>query len=448
MTTMIRAKIQILWAAIALMLAMASPVWASTNTIQDVRVGVHEDYTRIVFDLGREPNFTYFTLYDGGPHRIVIDFNETSYNFALTSITTNSLLLERIRPSTPPESSTSRVVLDVNQPVEPNIQVLEPNSSGTYRLVVDLPGQSVIPERSQRVVRTADHEQLRPIVIAVDAGHGGRDPGSVGPTGKYEKHVTLAVAKYLADLIDADPTMESVLTRTGDYGVSLAQRARLIRQAHADFVISVHADAFTSPQPRGASIWTLSARRADTEFGRALEDRERLSDELYELEDAAQREGSEYLVETLLDMRKSDSMQDGMLAAETILERLGRVTDLHRREPQGASLAVLSNIGTPSVLVELGFISNPQKERMLTSRDHQQALARALYNGVRANFILYPVEGTMLAHQRVQTHVVERGDSLSVIASEYSTSVEAIMQHNGLSSSMLRIGQELQIPAS
>ncbi|RTE86434.1 MULTISPECIES: N-acetylmuramoyl-L-alanine amidase [Gammaproteobacteria] len=430
---------------------LLSCVWvaeASANTIHDVRVGVHQDKTRVVFELGANPDYTYFTLYDGGPHRVVIDFNETSYNFALTSITTNSLLLERIRPSTPPESSTSRVVLDVNQPIEPNIQVLEPNGDGNYRLVVDLPGQSVIPERSQRVVRTAEHSELRPVVIAVDAGHGGRDPGSVGPTGKYEKHVTLAVAKYLADLIDADPSMEAVLTRTGDYGVSLAQRARLIRQAHADFVISVHADAFTSPEPRGASIWTLSPRRANTEFGRALEDRERLSDELFELDEAAQRESDPYLVETLLDMRRKDSMSDGQRAAETILERLSRVTDLHRREPQGASLAVLSNIGTPSVLVELGFISNPQKERMLTSRDHQRVLARSLYEGIRANFILYPIEGTILANQRIHTHVVESGESLSVIAAQYNTSVAAIMQHNGLADSMLRVGQELQIPAS
>jgi len=422
---------------------------SQANTIEDVRIWAHDDKTRVVFDLVREPHFTYFTLYDGGPHRIVIDFQGTSHQLDLEQIATNSILLERVRGSSPPESGVARIVLDVNDSIDPVIFHLPPAGVSGHRLVVDLPGQSMIPERVQRVVRTAEHSELRPVVIAVDAGHGGRDPGSVGPTGKYEKHVTLAVAKMLADRINADPGMQAILTRTGDYGISLAQRQRLIRQARADFVVSIHADAFTSPGPRGASIWTLSPRRANTELGRALENKERLSEELYELDDALQQESNDqYLASVLLDMRKNDSIQDGMLAAETLLQSLGRVTDLHRQQPQGASLAVLSNIGTPSVLVELGFISNPQKERLLVSRDHQERLAQALYQGLRQNFIAYPIDGTILANQRIQTHVVARGDSLSVLAQRYNTTVEAIMQHNQLASTTLFVGQELEIPTS
>ncbi|MCC5855174.1 MAG: N-acetylmuramoyl-L-alanine amidase [Idiomarina sp.] len=436
------------WLIICVAIAM-SPIAAWATSIENVRVWPSPESTRIVFDLSASPEYNYFTIFDGGPPRIVIDFHQSSNQVDLASVTSESLLLERLRPSTPPRDGTVRVVLDLSRAVEPTIFTLGPNDRYGHRLVVDIEGASVQPERQSRVVRTAEHAEFRPVMIAIDAGHGGQDPGSVGPAGTFEKNITLSVARRLAEKINADPAMSAVLTRTGDYGLSLPQRARVTRQARADLFVSLHADAFTSPQPRGASVWILSRRRSDTELGRALENKERLSEELYELQPTLTANNDDpFLTRALLDMRRDDSMQDGSLAAQVILEHLGRVTTLHRRDPQGASFAVLSNIGTPSILVELGFISNPQKEQLLRTARHQERLAEALYQGLREHFVRHPIDGTILANQRIRTHVVARGESLSTLAQRYNTTVQAIVQHNNLRGTTIRVGQELQIPTS
>lgn len=426
---------------------------AHASAIDSVRVWPTPEQTRIVFDVAAEPSYTYFTLYENGPKRIVIDFKNSKNNADLKAVEIESLLLNRIRLSTPPNASTVRIVLEVNDAVDPKIYKLPPTGPYGHRLVVDLAGISMVvppaPVHESRVVRTAEWSEHRPVVVAIDAGHGGQDPGSIGPTGTYEKMITLAVAQRLAAKINADPAMEAVLTRNGDYGMSLAQRASQVRQARADFFISIHADAFTTPQPRGASVWVLSRSRSETEYGRALENKERLSEELYELDSRLQENGNDpFLARALLDMRRDDSMQDGSLAAEILLDQLGRVTTLHRPKPQGASFAVLSNIGTPSVLVELGFISNPHKERLLKSAAHQEKLAAALYAGLRTHFTRYPVDGTILAHQQLHKHVVARGESLSILAQRYNTTVDAIVQFNDLGSTTIRVGQELHIPTS
>lgn len=421
------------------------------NEIENVRVWPSPERTRVVFDMQAEPHFTYFTLYKDGPKRLVIDFQQTQSKVDFNQVSSESLLLERIRLSTPPQNTTVRIVFEVTAAIEPTLFKLAPSGPYGHRLVVDLPGASLAQEREPRVVRTAERNngEYRPVIIAIDAGHGGQDPGSVGPAGTYEKTVTLAVAQRLAAKINADPGMQAVLTRTGDYGLSLAQRALLIRRARADFFISIHADAFTTPQPRGASVWVLSRRRSETEYGRALENKERLSEELYELEPTLNANSDDpFLARALLDMRRDDSMQDGSLAAAIFLEHLGKVTTLHRPQPQGASFAVLSNIGTPSVLVELGFISNPQKERLLRQTAHQEKLAQALYAGLRTHFTRHPVDGTLLARQESVRHVVARGESLSTLAQRYNTTVAAIVQVNALSSTNIRVGQELQIPSS
>jgi N-acetylmuramoyl-L-alanine amidase len=191
----------------------------------------------------------------------------------------------------------------------------------------------------------------------------------------------------------------------------------------------------------------LSQRRSDTELGRALENKERLSEELIDVEHILQdADNDPYLNRAMLDMFRDNSMADGYEAAQIILAELGKVTRLHRNRPEGASFGVLSALRTPSVLVELGFISNPHKERLLINNQHQDRLANALYMGIREFFIRNPVAGTSLAELRLQTHVVARGESLSVIAQRYGVSVDAIVQHNNLRSTTIRVGQRLEIP--
>ena len=425
-------------------------LWCSTaaagETIDSVRVWPAPDKTRIVFDLGDAPSHSYFTLYDSKPYRLVIDFRHTRNQVNLDAVDFDSLMVERIRTSTPPQATTTRIVLELSRQVKPTIFPLPPNERYGHRLVVDIPGQSV---REERITRTVDGMAERPVIVAIDAGHGGEDPGSIGPSGLYEKNITLPVAKKLADLINADPAMKAVLVRTGDYGVQLNQRNRIARRERADIFISIHADAFTSPQPRGASVWVLSRRRANTELGRWLENREQHSELLGGAGEVLSTNGGDpYLARTLLDMSIDSSMSGGFEVANILLNRLGSITRVHRREPQAASFAVLNSPDIPSVLVELGFISNPQEEQQLRSASHQQRLAQALYDGTREFFTRYPVEGTILANQRVHQHRVESGESLSLIAQRYRTTVRAIQQHNNLSGTVLRVGQVLEIPSS
>lgn len=430
---------------------LTAPVLAA-NTIENVRVWPSAERTRLVFDLSAAPQFSYFTIYDSMPHRVVIDFQQTDIRVDISNLEFRSDVLRVIRASSPPRSGTYRVVLEVAHPTAPEIFPLPPANGAGHRLVVDIPGATARTSSDgaatePRAPRTAEILPPRQLVIAIDAGHGGRDPGSIGPGGTQEKIVTLAVAQKLAQRINSDPSMRAVLTRSGDQTVPLAQRTSLARRERADFFVSLHADAFTNAQPRGASVWVLSARRSETELGRALENKERLSEELIDVEHVLQdNDADPFLNRTLLDMFRDSSMAGGYEAAEILLEHLGRVTNLHRRRPEAASFAVLNSLRTPSVLVELGFISNPQKERLLVNARHQDRLADALYEGIREYFLRNPVENTILAQTDIRTHVVASGESLSVIARRYGSSVEAIRRQNNLRSNTIRVGQRLEIP--
>lgn len=432
--------------ALLLLLMLWSCVSWASGSLESVRVWPAPDNTRIVFDLASAPRHSYFTLYDSKPYRLVIDFADTSNAADLDNLNFDSLMVNKVRTSSPSESGSTRVVLELSEKVDPTVFPLAPNERYGHRLVVDIPGQSV-PE--ERVTRSAENLPERKVVVAIDAGHGGEDPGSIGPSGTYEKNITLPVAQMLADRINADPGMEAFLVRTGDYGVPLNQRTRRARQQRADMFMSVHADAFTTPQPRGASVWVLSRRRANTELGRWLENREQHSELLGGAAEILTNTGSDpYLARTLLDMSLDSSMSGGFDAANLLLSELGGVTKLHKSQPQAASLAVLNSPDIPSVLVELGFISNPQEERNLLSGGHRERLANALYTGVRNFFIRYPLDGTILANSKAHKHTVSSGDSLSILAQRYGTTVSAIRQHNNLDSTVLHVGQVLEIPAS
>lgn len=312
------------------------------------------------------------------------------------------------------------------------------------RLVIDLPGRSIA--RANEPLR-ADQLESRKVTIAIDAGHGGDDPGSIGPRGTYEKHVVLKISKALADMINKDSAMQAYLIRSGDYYVGLKARTRKAEAIKADLLVSIHADAFTSPQPRGGSVWVLSTRRATNEMGRLLEDKERLSDVLGGVDIRVQEDDTHgYLNKALVDMSMSHAMSAGYEMAEAVIAEMKRVASMHKTKPQHASLAVLTSGNVPSMLVETGFISNPQEEQLLLSNKHQQQLARAIYQGIRNHFQRRPPDGTLFAVGRDNTHVVKSGESLSVIAARYRTTVKALKEHNNLSSNVLMVGQKLAIP--
>ncbi|WP_417438571.1 N-acetylmuramoyl-L-alanine amidase [Idiomarina sp.] len=423
-----------------------APLWAwADNSVDSVRVWPSPDKTRVVFDLSDTPDYSYFTLYQQKPYRLVIDFNNTSLKAGLENLGEESLLVDKIRTSSPKNANSTRIVIELDSKSDANLFTLPANESYKDRLVIDLPGKS--KERSGPAKSVSELKDRR-VTIAIDAGHGGDDPGSIGPRGTYEKHVVIRIATALAKLINDDPGMQAYLIRTGDYYVGLNERPQKAWDAKADFFVSIHADAFRTPQPSGGSVWVLSKRRADSEVGRWLENREQQSELLGGVTDILSKNGHEpYLAETLLDMSMDSSIAGAYTAAKHIIDEMSTVTKMHKKTPQAASLAVLKSPDKPSLLVETGFISNPREEQLLTSNAHQQKLARALYNGIRRYFVSNPIDNTYLANQSSFSYTVKSGDSLSVLAQRYNTTVKAIKSENKLTSNSLKIGQKLTIPS-
>ncbi|MCG6400246.1 N-acetylmuramoyl-L-alanine amidase [Vibrio fluvialis] len=442
----------VVWLALATAFLASA---AQANVLEGVRVWPSPDETRVVIDVKSEVDFSYFTL--SGPDRLVVDLKQTTSGTKLPVVVSDSAILTKIRASSPPEKSTYRLVLELKKKSSPQLFKLAPTPGGQYghRLVIDLPhGESsnqpaAKPSSETKVSR--DASQLygtADIVVAIDAGHGGEDPGSIGPTRKYEKDVTLSVAKKLADQIDAVPGMKAVLTRRGDYFVNLNKRSEIARKNKAHLLVSIHADAFHTPQPRGGSVFVLNTRRANTEIARWVENHEQQSELLGGAgEVLAKNNADRNVSQTLLDLQFSHSQKEGYKVATNILREMGKVAYLHKREPVNASLAVLKSPDIPSVLVETGFISNPSEEKLLFQRSHQDKLAHALTKALVQYFEDNPPEGTLFANRgKTQKHKVQRGESLSVIASKYGTSVDEIVQTNKLKSNSLAVGQVLTIP--
>lgn len=431
-----------IWLTLGCMIVglVASNPALAANKLNGVRIWAAPDSTRVVFDLLDSPKYSYFSL--SKPDRLVVDFQSSVTKLDLGKVSNNSKLVKRIRLSKPPKKGTLRVVIDLNRPVAANLFALKPTAPYGDRLVVDLsdtqaPTKTVTPPK----------QKMRDVVVAIDAGHGGEDPGSIGPSGMYEKKIVLDISKRVAAKINATPGMRAVMTRTGDYFVNLNKRSELARKSKADLLISIHADAFTSPQPRGASVWVLSRRRANSEIGRWLEQKEKHSELLGGAGEIIQSSDSEqYLAMTLLDMSMDRSMAISHSIADDILSDLGKVTKLHKHKPEAASFAVLKSPDIPSILVETGFISNPGEERLLKTASHQDKLAKAIHRGVMRYFEANPPENTLLASRGSVKHKVRSGESLSVIAHRYGVSVSSIKQANKLKSDVLRIGQQLTIP--
>ncbi|MCZ4338917.1 N-acetylmuramoyl-L-alanine amidase [Shewanella colwelliana] len=427
---------------IFLLLLLSFPVIAhSANKLEGVRIWAAPESTRVVFDLSTPPKYTHFTL--TSPYRLVVDLDATSTAVNLSKIENNSKLVKKVRVSKPPKKGTLRLVIDLVKPVKSNLFALSPTAPYGNRLVVDLEGGN----GSKQTAVSQPKEQLRDIIVAIDAGHGGDDPGSIGPSGIYEKKVVLQIAKKVEAKINATPGMKAVMTRSGDYFVNLNKRSEIARNSKADLLVSIHADAFTSPKPQGASVWVLSMRRANSEIGRWLEQKEKHSELLGGAGEIIQNTDNEqYLAMTLLDMSMDRSMAISHNIADDVLSNLGKVTKLHKHKPESASFAVLKSPDIPSILVETGFISNHKEERLLTQREHQNNIANAVQKGVVRYFEANPPVNSLIASRSSISHKVKKGESLSVIAHRYQVSVASIKKANKLKSNTLRIGQNLVIP--
>ncbi|XEI33651.1 N-acetylmuramoyl-L-alanine amidase [Aeromonas veronii] len=370
---------------------MALPSWA--NQLKSVRIWPSPDNTRVVLDMSSAPNFNYFTL--SGPDRLVIDLKGASNAANLARIENNSELVRKIRQSTPLEKGGLRLVMDLSSAIKPVVFPLAPAGPYGHRLVIDLPYEE---RRSAAAVQsTPVGGKGKGVVIAIDPGHGGEDPGSIGPRSTFEKRVTLAVSQKLAALIDREPGMRAVMTRRGDYFVDLNKRSEIARKAKADLLVSVHADSFHNSTPRGASVWVLSTNRANREMGSWLEKQEKQGELLGGVGKVlAESDPNPYLAQTFLDLSMDKSRAEGYDVSRQILRSMGKVARLHKKAPEHASLAVLKAPDIPSVLVETGFISNHAEELLLASASYQDQLARAIFEGIRNYYRAHPTKGAML----------------------------------------------------
>mgnify|MGYP006162697781 FL=1 len=423
---------------VLLLLTIGSFSAAAVNQVQGVRVWPSPDNTRVVFDMATAPEHKSFAL--DKPDRLVIDLNNTKGGSSLPQISGESALIKSIRSSG--DGNKMRIVLDLTRAAKANVFSLPPTPPYGHRLVVDLPDNNPAQPAPPAAIRAA-----RDIVIAIDAGHGGEDPGSIGPTGFYEKNITLPIAKQLARLIDAQPGMKAMMVRTNDYYIHVNKRTEIARIQQADLLVSIHADAFTSPQPRGASVWVLSLRRATTEVGRMLEQTERHSELLGGVAEIIKDSANErYLAQTVLDLSMNHSMVTAYQVANEVLQELDKIAYLHKKEPQAASLGVLKAPDIPSILVEVGFISNPQEEKLLKSGGHQAKLAQSLFSALKRHFEKSPPADSLFAQQRSREHRVSAGESLSLLAQRYNVSIDDLRSVNQLTSDSIRVGQTLRIP--
>jgi N-acetylmuramoyl-L-alanine amidase len=296
----------------------------------------------------------------------------------------------------------------------------------------------------QDVIGTGQRE----LIVAIDAGHGGKDPGAHGPSGVQEKRVTLAVARELARQIDADPGMKAVLIRDGDVFVPLQQRYMKARGAQADLFISIHADAAPSSAANGASVFVLSTRGASSQAARWLADQENAADLVggVSLDDKDRS-----LSAVLLDLSQSATMRASDDVAEQVLGSLKKVGKAHKPAVERANFVVLRSPDVPSMLIETGFITNPGEEKKLDDPEYRQRLAAAIAQGVRQYFSDQPPPGTYYAAHRERRpsrreHVVGRGETLSLIAAQHGVPVDSLREANSKHDDSLRIGERLTIP--
>lgn len=426
-----------------LFLLLISVANAGSLKVNGVRLWAAPESTRVVFDVTGPVEHQLFTL--KGPDRLVVDLKHASVDKALVKQLQASGVVKGLRSGSRNKDDL-RLVLDLAGPVKPKSFILKPNDQYGHRLVIDLFGAGTAKQREPKTVKAVTEPgRLRDLVIAVDAGHGGEDPGARGRKGTREKDVVLGIARKLAAQINKEPGMKAVLVRDGDYYVGLRKRIDKARKHRADLFVSIHADAFRDRRVSGSSVYVLSRRGASSEMARWLAARENAADLVggVSLDDK-----DDLLAEVLLDLAQTATLETSTGVASNVLSELKKLGKVHKRQVQHAGFVVLKSPDIPSMLVETAFISNPSEENRLRNRKHQQKVANAVFRGIRRYFTSNPPAGTRLAAGKTpRRHVVRRGDTLSHIAQRYGVSMNSLRTSNGLKGDRLLVGKMLRIPS-
>ncbi|MGM0983621.1 MAG: N-acetylmuramoyl-L-alanine amidase [Pseudomonadota bacterium] len=470
-----------------LLLWLASGL-AAAASVDNLRLWAAPDHARLVFDLSSPARANVFSL--DNPRRLVIDLDDSQLNASVDRLDLEGSAISTLRTGVR-DGNGLRVVLELEREVEPRHFSLAPNDQYGHRLVVDLeyPGESAVEDpidpieamireqeiaadraRSEAVAQgrnpadisaaevlgSAKPHPKRDIIIAIDAGHGGEDPGAIGPAGTREKDVVLEMAKRLARLVNAAEGFRAVMIRDGDYYIGLRQRTRIAREQKADFFVSIHADAFNSPRPNGSSVYALSQRGATSETAQWLAASENEADLIGGVDGSLSLDDKdEVLRGVLLDLTMTATLNDSLTIGGQVLDQLGRVNRLHKSRVEQAGFMVLKSPDIPSLLVETGFISNPDEELRLRDGAYQQKVVQALFGGIRGHFQRNPPPASLLAWQRDgnrspegNEYRIQPGDTLSEIAARHGVPVAQLKQANELNGDVIRVGQVLRIPRS
>jgi N-acetylmuramoyl-L-alanine amidase len=428
------------WVGAILGLLAASSAWAVE--VHEVRLWRAPDHTRIVFDL-TGPSAHKLMVLDS-PRRIVLDMEKASLKANLATLKLANTPVARMRSGVR-DGDDLRVVLDISAVVNPRSFSLKANDKAGDRLVLDLYDQQT---KTTAVKKSVKQSAKRDIIIAIDAGHGGEDPGALGPKRLREKDVVLGIAKELNALLQADKGFRPTMIRSGDYYVSLRGRRDLARKRQADLFVSIHADAFRRKEANGASVYALSTRGATSTAARYLAQRENSADLVGGV---SLSDKDDVLAGVLADLSMTSTLDTSLKLGDKVLRNVDNVAKLHKRNVEQAGFAVLKSPDIPSILVETGFISNPGESKKLATSSYRKKMARAIHRGIKDWFLQHPPSGTLIAWQRQQDgqqYIIARGDTLSGIAQRFNVSLSDLRNRNSISGSRIRVGQKLTIPTT
>ncbi|WOJ96834.1 N-acetylmuramoyl-L-alanine amidase [Congregibacter brevis] len=433
------------WFAAALVLwALPTLLHAKGVDVKDLRLWRAPDHTRLVLDLSGPAEHRLLEL--DNPRRLVVDVIDAKLLAKVDALELDKTPISSVRSGVR-EGDDLRLVLDLSEAVRPRSFALKASELADDRLVIDLYDLET-EVAAPAVKKSARSNDRRDIVIAIDAGHGGEDPGASGPGRLREKQVVLEIAKELHSLFKADAGFAPTLIRSGDYYVSLKGRRDLARKRQADMFVSVHADAFRDKRARGASVYALSTRGATSTTASYLAQRENAADllggvSLGDKEDA--------LAMTLADLSMTATLDSSLNVGASVLGEMNQFARLHKKQVEQAGFAVLKSPDVPSILVETGFISNPEEARKLASPSYRKRMAKAIHSGIVQWFRAHPPPGSLLAHLRdagETEYTIVGGDTLSGIAQRFNVNVNLLSQYNNLRNSKILVGQTLRIPAS
>ncbi|MBT3410195.1 MAG: AMIN domain-containing protein [Halieaceae bacterium] len=417
---------------------------AIAGDVHEVRLWRAPDHTRVVFDLTGPAEHKIFVLQN--PTRIVLDVQDTRLKTNLSDLTLTDTPIRQVR-SAARDGDDLRIVMDMSASVDPRSFSLKANQQAGDRLVVDLYDKTATAAKPA-VRKTATQDSKRNIIIAIDAGHGGEDPGALGPGRRREKDVVLAIAREVNALFKADVGFTPTLIRSGDYYVSLKGRRDLARKRQADLFVSIHADAFKRKEANGASVYALSTRGATSTAARYLAQRENAADLVGGV---SLSDKDDMLAGVLADLSMTSTLDTSLQVGAQVLRNVDNVARLHKKNVEQAGFAVLKSPDIPSILVETGFISNPTEAKRLATSSYQKKMARAIHSGIKSYLLAHPPSGTLVAWNKAQggtQYTIARGDTLSGIAQRFNVSLSTLKSTNGISGSTIRIGQKLTIPAT